>query len=117
MPCGPAVFSFPGTSQTVIAQRRAGSSGVPSRAQLPTGKENADLELRGTADQQLIYLNTHWGRQYAFEPPQTLESEWTATAKFGGYAVLQAQTAAELLEEVRAHYQANKPEDQQGGGS
>jgi hypothetical protein len=85
---------------------------VPSGAQLPTGKENADLEFRGTADQQLIYLNTHWGRQYAFEPPLTLESEWTATAKFGGYAVLQAQTAAELLEEVRAHYQANKPEDQ-----
>lgn len=26
-------------------------------------------------------------------------------------------TAAELLEEVRAHYQANKPEDQQGGSS
>jgi hypothetical protein len=75
------------------------------------------LELRGTADQQLIYLNTHWGRQYAFEPPQTLESEWTATAKFGGCALLQAQTAAELLEEVRAHYQANKPEDQQGGSS
>jgi hypothetical protein len=75
------------------------------------------LELRGTTDQQLIYLNTHWGRQYAFVPPQTPWDEWTATAKFGCQTELQAQTAAELLEEVRAHYQANRPEDQQGDSS
>jgi hypothetical protein len=74
------------------------------------------LELRGTTDQQLIYLNTHWGRQYDFEPPSAPWGEWTATAKFGSCTRLQAQTAAELLEEVRAHYQENKPEEQQGGG-
>jgi hypothetical protein len=73
--------------------------------------EDTVLELRGTTDQQLIYLNTHWGRLYAFEPPPTPCDEWTATAKFGSFTQLQAQTAAELLEEVRAHYQANKPED------
>lgn len=71
------------------------------------------MELRGTADQQLIYLNTHWGAQYAFAPPPKPWGEWTATAKFGGYDQLRAQTAAELLRDVRAHYQANKPEDQQ----
>jgi hypothetical protein len=71
------------------------------------------LELRGTTDQQLIYLNTHWGRQYSFASPSKPWDEWTATAKFGSYDQLQAQTAAELLEEVRAHYQANKPEDQE----
>lgn len=75
------------------------------------------MELRGTTNQQLIYLNTHWGRLYAFEPPPTPCDEWAATAKFGSFTQLQAQTAAELLEEVRAHYQANKPEDQQGGSS
>ena len=69
------------------------------------------MELRGTTNQQLIYLNTHWGRLYAFEPPSTAYDEWTATAKFGSFTQLQAQTAAELLAEVRAHYQANKPED------
>lgn len=79
--------------------------------------EDRGLELRGTTEQQLIYLNTHWGRQYDFTPPQTPWDEWTATAKFGSYAQLHAQTAAELLEEVRAHYQANQPEDQQGGSS
>ena len=73
------------------------------------------MELRGTTDQQLIYLNTHWGRRYSFVPPQTPWDEWTATAKFGCRTQLQAQTAAELLAEVRAHYQANKPEDQPDG--
>lgn len=70
------------------------------------------MELRGTADQQLIYLNTHWGKQYDFAPPQTSNGGWTATAKFGNCAELQAPTAAELLEEVRRHYQANKQPDQ-----
>jgi hypothetical protein len=59
----------------------------------------------------------HWDRQYAFAPPQTPWDEWTATAKFGCHTQLQAQTAAELLEEVRAHYQANKPEGQHDGES
>jgi hypothetical protein len=72
------------------------------------------LELHGTTDQQLIYLNTHWGRQYEFVPPQTPWGEWTATAKFGDCTRLQAQTAAELLAQVREHYRAGKPEDQPG---
>jgi hypothetical protein len=75
------------------------------------------LELHGTTDQQLIYLNTHWGRQYAFAPPQTPWGEWAATAKFGTCVQLQAQTAAELLAQLRAHYRTNKPEDQQGSAS
>jgi hypothetical protein len=75
------------------------------------------LELHGTTDQQLIYLNTHWGGQYAFAPPPTPWGEWTAIAKFGTCAQLQAQTAAELLDQVRAHYRANKPENQQDSAS
>lgn len=75
------------------------------------------MELRGTADQQLIYLNTHWGRQYEFAPPPTRGGEWTATARFGSCDRLQAETASELLDEARAHYQANKPEDEPFGTS
>jgi hypothetical protein len=87
---------------------------LDKRSYLHTG-EGTGLELRGTTDQQLIYLNMHWGRQYAFVPPPMPWGEWTATAKFGCRTQLQAQTAAELLEEVRAHYQASKPDDQQDG--
>ena len=75
------------------------------------------MELRGTADQQLIYLNTHWGTQYAFTPPRSLGGQWTATARFGGRDELTALTAAVLLLQVRTHYQANKPEDRQGDTS
>lgn len=66
-------------------------------------------ELGGTAEQQLIFLNTHWGRRYAFAVPQAPGRQWTATAKFGGHDRIQARTAAELLETVRAHYQGHKP--------
>jgi hypothetical protein len=75
----------------------------------------AGLELCGTADQQLIYLNTHWGRRYAFMPPQAPAGHWTATAKFGGRDQVRAPTAAELLAAVRAHYQASRPENQAPG--
>ena len=67
------------------------------------------VELGGTAEQQLIYLNTHWGRRYDFAPPQKARGPWTATARFGGHDRLQAPTPVALLEEVRAHYQASKP--------
>jgi hypothetical protein len=86
------------------------------QAQLRADRGETGLELRGTTDQQLIYLNTHWGGQYAFAPPPKPWDEWTATAKFGRCDQLHAQTAAELLGEVRAHYQANKPEDQHDDG-
>jgi hypothetical protein len=65
-------------------------------------------ELGGTAEQQLIYLQTHWCRQYEFALPQAPGGLWTATATFGGRDRLQAPAPAEL-EQVRAHYQANRP--------
>lgn len=67
------------------------------------------MELEGTVDQQLIFLNLHWGGRYEFAPPQAPERQWSATAKFGGHDRLQAWTAAELLAKVRAHYQSSKP--------
>lgn len=66
------------------------------------------VELGGTAEQQLIYLNTHWGRQYEFAPPQETGGLWTATARFGGHDGLQAPTSAALLVQARAHYKASK---------
>jgi hypothetical protein len=67
------------------------------------------MGIRGTPDQQLIFLNLHWGRRYAFAAPQEPGEQWTATAKFGRRDRLQAPTSAQLLEEVRAYYRANKP--------
>jgi hypothetical protein len=67
------------------------------------------LELGGTVEQQLIYLQTHWGRRYEFASPQAPGEQWTATARFGDRDRIQARTSAELLEDLRAHYQANKP--------
>lgn len=64
----------------------------------------------GTAEQQLIFLNTHWGKRYAFTAPQAPGGQWTAAARFGKHATLHAATAADLLDVVRAHYQANRPE-------
>jgi hypothetical protein len=64
-------------------------------------------ELRGTTAQRLIHLNTHWGRQYDFAAPTRAHAKWTAKAKFGSFDELEAETSAELLELVRAHYQAN----------
>jgi hypothetical protein len=71
------------------------------------GKEGWEVaEIGGTAEQQLIYLNTHWGRRYEFAAPQNAGGPWTATARFGGHDRLQAPTPAALLGQVRAHYQA-----------
>jgi hypothetical protein len=72
------------------------------------------MELRGTTEQRLIHLNTHWGRQYDFTAPTRGHAKWTAKAKFGMLDELEAETSAELLEEVRAHYQANRTDDQDG---
>jgi hypothetical protein len=73
------------------------------------GKELA--ELGGTVEQQLIYLQTHWGRRYEFASPKAPGGQWAATARFGDRDGIQARTSAELLEEVRAHYQASKRDE------
>jgi hypothetical protein len=67
------------------------------------------MELGGTAQQQLVFLNTHWGSKYSFDTPEEPGGQWTATAKFGRHDQIQEWSAAELLEEVRGHYQANRP--------
>jgi len=66
-------------------------------------------ELRGTTEQQLIFLTTHWGRGYTFTAPQDLHGTWTAQAKFGQHDELRADTSSQLLQAVRDHYQANRP--------
>ena len=65
-------------------------------------------ELTGTSQQQLVFLNTHWGRNYVFSVPQTAGGQWTATARFGGHEQIQRQSAGDLLAEVRRHYHRNK---------
>jgi hypothetical protein len=62
------------------------------------------VELTGTPEQQLVFLNLHWGRRYEFALPQAPNGKWTATDKFGDHAELQASSATELLEAVRTHY-------------
>jgi hypothetical protein len=78
------------------------------RAGLP-GPGRAGVELRGTVPQQLVFLNTHWGSKYSFTAPAKPRERWTAAARFGQHEELTGETAAELLERVHAHYQANKP--------
>jgi hypothetical protein len=72
------------------------------------------MDIHGTPDQQIIYLNTHWGSRYQFKVPSGRGGQWTATDKFGDHDELQAPSAAELLNAVRRHYQANYPLREQG---
>ena len=65
------------------------------------------MELDGTNQQKLVFLNTHWGRRYSFAPPDVPGGQWTATAKFGQHDRIHEWSAAELLEEVRDHYGVN----------
>lgn len=67
-------------------------------------------ELRGTAAQQLIHLNMHWGSRYDFTAPQDAGRIWTAMANFGDHDELTEDTATDLLLAVRRHYAANRPE-------
>lgn len=67
------------------------------------------MDIHGTTDQQIIYLNTHWGRRYKFEAPPGPGKNWSATDKFGKHDRLQAPSAVALLEVVRHHYQDNYP--------
>jgi hypothetical protein len=78
-------------------------------ADMPPPGRAAGLELSGTVQQQLVFLNTHWGSKYSFTAPAKPRDRWTAAAKFAQHEELTGETAAELLERVRAHYQANKP--------
>ena len=67
-------------------------------------------ELRGTAEQQLIHLNMHWGSRYDFTAPKQAGQNWTAMANFGDHDELAEDTATDLLLAVRRHYEANRPE-------
>jgi hypothetical protein len=80
----------------------AGGTGVPGSG------HQAGMGLSGTVQQQLVFLNTHWGAKYSFTAPAEPGGRWTAVARFGEYDQLAAESAAELLELVRGHYQANK---------
>jgi hypothetical protein len=53
------------------------------------------MQVGGSREQQLIFLNTHWGPRYAFSPPDSAGGKWTATARFGQCDELQEQSATE----------------------
>jgi hypothetical protein len=69
----------------------ARGTGVPG-----SGRE-AGMSLSGTVQQQLMFLNTHWGSKYSFAAPAKPGSRWTAAARFGQHDHLAAESAAELL--------------------
>jgi hypothetical protein len=64
------------------------------------------MEIAGTPEQALVFLNTHWGSRYSFARHETPSGNWTATAKFGDQDRLQAVSPAALLQTVRTHYQS-----------
>jgi hypothetical protein len=66
------------------------------------------MELTGTTEQQLIFLNVYWGRMYAFTAPNGAGGPSTAQAKFGNQDELRADSATEMLLGVRRHYSASK---------
>jgi len=76
---------------------------------VPGSGDAAGAELRGTVQQRLVFLNTHWGSKYSFTAPAKPDGRWTAAARFGQHDQLAAESAAELLELVRGHYQASRP--------
>lgn len=74
------------------------------------------MELAGTAEQQLIHLNTHWGTSYSFTAPAGPGRKWKAKAMFGAQDELEDSSAAGLLVKVRRHYPAGRPETPQQEG-
>jgi hypothetical protein len=64
------------------------------------------MELTGTPEQQLVFLNMHWGRMYVFAAPARPSAPWTAQAKFGDQDEMRASSATELLLSVRKHYES-----------
>jgi hypothetical protein len=75
----------------------------------PGSGDAAGVELSGTVQQRLVFLNTHWGSKYSFIAPPRPDGRWTAVARFGQHDELAAESAADLLELVRSHYQASRP--------
>jgi hypothetical protein len=65
--------------------------------------------LSGTVQQQLVFLNTHWGSKHSCTAPAKPGGRWTAAARFSQQDQLAAESATELVELVRGHYQASKP--------
>ena len=104
-----ASLALAGVGRSTFPWHRSPPSGAtcPNLANEKRGKELA--ELGGTVEQQLIYLQTHWGRRYEFASAQAPGGKWAATARFDDRDRIQAPTSTELLEEVRAHYEARKP--------
>lgn len=76
---------------------------------MPGSGHGAGKELTGTVEQQLVFLNTHWGREYSFTSPAKAGGRWKAVARFGQHDEIAAESAAELLALVRDHYHASKP--------
>ncbi len=68
------------------------------------------MQLEGTSKQQLIFLNTRWGRRYVFLALQAANCRWIATANFGHHEKLEERSARYLLLAVRCHYAADQPE-------
>jgi hypothetical protein len=66
------------------------------------------MEIAGTPEQALVFLDTHWGSKYLFALPERPGANWTATAKFGAHDRLQALSPAALLDTIRAHYQSHQ---------
>jgi hypothetical protein len=73
------------------------------------------MELVGSREQQLVFLITHWGGKYLFSAPRQPGGEWAATAKFGPPDRLQAESARDLLEQVRWHYQVSREQSYSAG--
>lgn len=65
--------------------------------------------LVGSHEQQLVFLNMHWGGQYSFAAPAAPDGLWTATARFGPCDLLNGASAGDLLEQVRHHYRVSGP--------
>jgi hypothetical protein len=63
----------------------------------------------GTTEQQLVFLNIHWGSQYSFTAPAQPGGRWAAVARFGQHDQIAGESAAELLAPVGDHYKASKP--------
>jgi hypothetical protein len=83
------------------------ATGLPLRRQ--AAMQVADLA--GTAEQQLVYLNTHWGRSYRFTAPAGPDEEWKAKARFGAQDDLSDFSPAGLLAKVHDHSQTRRRED------
>jgi hypothetical protein len=54
------------------------------------------MQLERTSEQQLIFLNTHWGRRYTFTALKP-SGKWLATPNFGQHNRLEESSATELL--------------------